>query len=95
MASDKAAAKKNEAEAAPADATAKPAAAPRQPADPRLKFVKKLTGRYLPRGPLRDRQTALLTRWNSGEDHGGVTFEELKSLHVDWKVSREKPAARA
>ncbi len=95
MASDKAA-KKTAAEAAPAaEPTPKPVAAPRPPADPRLKFVKKLTGRYLPRGPLRDRQTDLLKRWNSGEEHGGVTFEELKTLHVEWKVSREKPAAKA
>jgi hypothetical protein len=33
----------------------------------------------------------LMTRWSSGEDHGGVTLEELKSLYADWKASREKP----
>ena len=70
----------------------KPKAAPRPPADPRLKFLKKFHGKFLPRGPLRDRHKALMQRWNSGEDHGGVTVEELKSLYTDWKASREKPA---
>ena len=80
---------KDAAEAAPA------AEAPRQPADPRLKYVKKFHGRFLPRGPLRDRHTALFARWNSGEDHGGVTVEELKSLFEDWKVSRQKGPKKA
>ena len=86
------------AEAAPAAATATPAPAPppRTPADPRLKVVKKLTARFLPKGPLRDRLKVLMTRWNSGDDHGGVTLEELKGLHTDWKTLRErkrKPAS--
>ena len=78
-----------------APAEEKKAEAPRQPADPRLKYVKKFHGRFLPRGPLRDRHTALFARWNSGEDHGGVTVEELKSLYEDWKASRQKPAKKA
>ena len=81
------------AEAAPvAAAPAAPAAPapPRPPADTRLKVWKKFKGRYLPKGPLRERLTALTTRWDSGEDHGGVTYDELKSLHNDWKTSREK-----
>ena len=74
VAKDKPKAKaKPKAEAAPAaeEPKAKPAPVPRPPADPRLKVLKKLTGRYLPRGPLRDRKEALMTRWNSGDDHGG------------------------
>ena len=70
----------------------KPKAEPRPPADPRLKFIKKFHGKFLPRGPLRDRLKVLMERWDSGEDHGGVTVEELKSLYKDWKASREKPA---
>jgi hypothetical protein len=66
-------------------------AAPRPPADPRLKVLKKFHGKFLPRGPLRDRHKALMARWNSGEDHGGVSVEELKSLHEDWKAARAKP----
>jgi hypothetical protein len=65
--------------------------APRPPADPRLKVLKKFYGKFLPRGPLRDRHKALMARWNSGEDHGGVTVDELKSLHEDWKKARAKP----
>lgn len=79
---------KDAAEAAPV--AEKAPEAPRPPADPRLKYVKKFHGRFLPRGPLRDRHTALFARWNSGEDHGNVTVEELKSLFEDWKVSRQK-----
>jgi hypothetical protein len=84
-------------EAAPAVAEAKPAKAPeppRPPADPRLKVMKKFRGRFLPKGPLRERLKAIMARWDSGEDHGGVTFEELKSLHVDWKAGREKKAKK-
>lgn len=73
----------------------KPKPAPRPPADPRLKVLKKFYGKFLPRGPLRDRHKTLMERWNSGEDHGGVTFEELKSLHNDWKSARAKPARKA
>ena len=69
----------------------KPKPAPRPPADPRLKVLKMFYGKFLPRGPLRDRHKTLMARWNSGEDHGGVTYEELKSLHEDWKKARAKP----
>jgi hypothetical protein len=69
----------------------KPKPAPRPPADPRLKVLKKFYGKFLPRGPLRDRHKALMARWNSGEDHGGVTLDELKSLHADWLKARAKP----
>ncbi len=64
----------------------KPKEPPRPPADPRLKVLKKFYGKFLPRGPLRDRHKALMVRWNSGEDHGGVTVEELRSLFDDWKA---------
>lgn len=79
-------------EAATPVEAAKPAepAAPRPPADPRLKVLKKFQGRFLPKGPLRDRLKALMTRWDSGEDHGGVTVEELKALLNDWRASRSK-----
>ena len=70
-------------------------APPRPPADPRLKLLKKFHGKFLPRGPLRDRHKGLMDRWNSGEDHGGVSAEELKSLLDDWRASREKPARAA
>lgn len=77
--------------AAPVEAKAPPPPEPpRPPADLRLKVLKKFRGRFLPKGPLRERLKALMTRWDSGEDHGGVTFEELKALHVDWKTVREK-----
>jgi len=72
----------------------KPKAPPRPPADPRLKVLKKFHGKFLPRGPLRDRHKTLMDRWNSGEDHGGVTLDELKSLHNDWKTAREKPSKK-
>ena len=54
-------------------------------------MLKKFHGKFLPRGPLRDRHKALMARWTSGEDHGGVTVEELKSLYEDWKAARAKP----
>ena len=71
----------------------KPKPAPRPPADPRLKVLKKFYGKFLPRGPLRDRHKALMQRWNSGEDHGGVTVDELKSLYDDWKAARARKSA--
>ena len=88
--------KKAAAQGEPAPETAAPAApaAPRTPPDLRLKVMKKFKGRFLPKGPLRDRLKVLLTRWDSGDDHDGVTFEELKSLHNDWKASREKRAKK-
>lgn len=76
-------------------AEAKPAPEPRKPADPRLKYLKKFKGRFLPKGPLRDRHKILLDRWNSGEDHGGVTVEELKALFDEWKLARQKPTGAA
>ena len=79
----------------PAKAKAeKPAPKPKAPADPRYKLMRKFHGKFLPRGPLRDRHTAIMTRWNSGEDHGGVTVEELKSLFEDWKAAREKRSGK-
>jgi hypothetical protein len=72
-----------------------PEAPARPPADPRLKLLKKFHGKFLPRGPLRDRHKAIMERWNSGDDHGGVTAEELKTLLDDWRASREKPSKAA
>jgi hypothetical protein len=83
-----------EAEKASAKEKEKPKAPPRPPADPRLKVLKKFHGKFLPRGPLRDRHKALMARWTSGEDHGGVTLEELRSLYEDWKTARAKPAPK-
>jgi hypothetical protein len=70
--------------------TEKPAEV-RPPADPRLKVLKKFQGKFLPKGILRERYKAIMDRWNSGEDHGGVTLDELKKLLDDWKGTREKP----
>ncbi len=64
---------------------------PRVPADPRLKVLKKFRGKFLPKGVLRERHRAIMVRWDSGEDHGDVTVEELKTLLDDWKGTREKP----
>ena len=54
-------------------------------------MLKKFHGKFLPRGVLRDRHKAIMDRWNSGDDHGGVTVEELKTLLDDWRGTREKP----
>jgi hypothetical protein len=70
--------------------TEKPAEV-RPPADPRLKVLKKFQGKFLPKGVLRERYKLIMDRWNSGEDHGGVTLDELKKLLDDWKGTREKP----
>jgi hypothetical protein len=80
----------SEKEKAAAAEKEKPKAPPRPPADPRMKYYKKFHGKFLPRGPLRDRLKALMQRWDSGEDHGGVTVEELRSLYEDWKADRAK-----
>jgi hypothetical protein len=72
-------------------AEAAQAEAPRPPADPRLKLLKKFHGKFLPKGVLRDRYRAIMERWESGDDHGGVTAEELKTLLDDWRGTREKP----
>jgi hypothetical protein len=90
---DKAKAKEG-AEPAKAAKEEKAKAPPRPPADPRLKYLKKFHGRFLPRGPLRDRLKLLLGRWNSGAEHGEVTVEELKALYNDWKTARQKPARK-
>ncbi len=66
--------------------------APKPAPDLRLRYMKKFHGKFLPKGPLRERHKQLMQRWNSGEDHGGVTVEELKSLYEDWKASRQKPS---
>lgn len=76
---------------APAPAASPAPAAPRPPADPRLKVMKKFMGRFLPKGVLRDRHKAIMDRWNSGDDHGGVTLDELKGLLDAWRGTREKP----
>jgi hypothetical protein len=79
------------------DSMAKNVAAPKEeaparaPADPRLKVLKKFHGKFLPKGILRERYKAIMERWNSGEDHGGVTLEELKALLDDWRATKEKP----
>jgi hypothetical protein len=66
-------------------------APPRPPPDLRLKVLKKFHGKFLPKGVLRDRHKAIMTRWNSGDDHGNVTVEELKALLDDWRGTQEKP----
>ncbi|GAC1470431.1 MAG: hypothetical protein NVSMB9_15540 [Isosphaeraceae bacterium] len=68
-----------------------PPQAPPPPPDPRLKVLKRFKGKFLPRGILRERHKAIMDRWNSGDDHGGVTVEELKTLLDDWRGTREKP----
>ena len=73
------------------DAAETPAAPAPAPADPRLKVLKKFRGKFLPKGILRERHKAIMTRWDSGEDHGGVTVEELRTLLDDWRGTREKP----
>ena len=64
---------------------------PAIPADPRLKVLKKFHGRFLPKGVLQARHKAIMDRWNSGEDHGGVTLDELKTLLDDWRGTQAKP----
>jgi hypothetical protein len=90
-----AAAEKEKAAAAAAAEKEKAKPVPRPPPDLRLKVLKKFYGKFLPRGPLRDRHKTLMARWDSGEDHGGVTVEELKSLYNDWKTARAKPVRAA
>jgi hypothetical protein len=67
------------------------AQATRAPVDPRVKLIKKFHGKFLPKGVLRTRHQSIMTRWDSGEEHGGVTVAELKSLLDDWRGTREKP----
>ena len=62
--------------------------AERQAPDLRLRVLKKFKGKFLPKGPLRERHRELMKRWESGEDHGGVTVEELKGLLEDWRSDR-------
>jgi hypothetical protein len=66
-------------------------AEPKAPPDPRLKVLKKFHGKFLPKGVLRERHKAIMARWDSGDDHGGVTLEELKALLDAWRGTREKP----
>jgi hypothetical protein len=87
----KAAKTKPEAPVVEAPKEAPAPAPPRPPADPRLKLLKKFHGKFLPRGVLRDRYNEIMKRWNSGDDHGGVTVEELKTLLDEWRGTREKP----
>ncbi|WP_435016201.1 hypothetical protein TA3x_003763 [Tundrisphaera sp. TA3] len=75
----------------PPEAPATEAEATQAPADPRNKFYKKFHGKFLPKGVLRDRHKAIVARWDSNDDHGGVTVEELKALLSDWRGTREKP----
>ena len=74
-------------------ATAEPTtpAEPKAPPDPRLKVLKEFHGKFLPKGVLRERHKAIMARWDSGDDHGGVTLDELKTLLSDWRGTREKP----
>lgn len=83
---------KAEAKAAEAEASKTEAPAPRAPADPRQKVMKKFEGRFLPKGPLRDRYKAIRQRWDAADDHGDVTVDELKALLADWRASQAKPA---
>jgi hypothetical protein len=78
------------AEAPEAAAPKAPPPPPRPPADPRLEVLEKFRGKFLPKGVLRDRYKALMERWDSGDDHGGVTVEGLRALLNDWKGTREK-----
>ncbi len=79
----------DDAQTATAEPTTPPE--PQAPPDPRLKVLKKFHGKFLPKGVLRERHKAIMARWDSGDDHGGVTLEELKTLLDDWKGTREKP----
>ena len=79
----------DDAQTATADPTTP--AEPKAPPDPRLKVLKKFHGKFLPKGVLRERHKAIMARWDSGDDHGGVTLEELKTLLADWRGTREKP----
>jgi hypothetical protein len=72
------------------DTSTAKAEAPRPAADPRLKLLKKFHGKFLPKGPLRERHRQIMERWNT-EGHGNVTVEELRSLLDDWRGTREKP----
>jgi hypothetical protein len=92
---DKEKAKKPKAETVVEAAPAPTPPVPRAPADPRLKVMKKFEGRFLPKGPLRDRYKSIRQRWESDPDHGGVTVEELKSLLEDWRATQRKPSKAA
>ncbi|HKQ61377.1 MAG TPA: hypothetical protein VJS92_08785 [Candidatus Polarisedimenticolaceae bacterium] len=71
--------------------TPPPPPPPRTPADPRLRVLKKFQGVLLPKGIVRERYRALMVRWDSGNDHGGVTLKELEAVLDDWKGTRERP----
>ena len=44
----------------------------------------------VPKGPLRERHRELMKRWESGDDHGGVTYEELRALLDDWRADQAR-----
>lgn len=95
---DKAAKSKQDGAEAKATQTEQASEPARQPADPRLKVIKKLEKRFQPRGPLRDRARDVLARWNSEADRESVTLEELQSLLSDWRADqarRKNPQAAA
>lgn len=93
--------KKKAAEAAPvavaavAVAPVEVAPKPVVPVDYRLKVMKKFKGRFLPKGPLRERLKVIMEKWNADESHSGVNLEELKSLLADWRSSRVHPKKAA
>jgi len=78
----------------PAGAEPKAPPPPRMPFDPRLRLLKRFRSKLLPKGDLRDRYHALMARWDSRGDHGGVTAQELKALFDDRKSAREKSKRR-
>lgn len=86
----KAKAKADDAQGDAPAAAPKPPPPPRQPSDPRVKLMKQLRSKLLPRGELRDRYKNILGRWDASGDHSGVTDVELKSLIADRKSSRLK-----
>jgi hypothetical protein len=94
-AKDKAGKAKDKAEAAAAEPKVEAPKPERKPADPRAKVLKKFHGKLLPKGELRDQHKALLARWNSGDDHGNVTVEELKTLLDAWRATRTKTPRKA
>ena len=78
-------------------ATAEPTttAEPKAPPDPRLKVLKKFHGKFLPKGVLRECHKAIMARRDSGDDHGGVTLEELKTLLDAWRGTPSEAPAQA
>ena len=79
---------------AAAEAPAKAPPAPHAPADPRMKVLKKLRGKMLPKGELRERLKAVMDRWHSGPDHGGVSVAELEGLLDAWQQAKASAGPR-